>query len=112
MRIFSFSIAGLIFLTAFAILPSYAEQAVEVPEIVEQLYPNLAAGVLTYAKVKTLPEGILLKSEGIEISSSGIDKSISGQPEQFQSKLKKNAFFVLEQEATGKILKKVAAQKL
>ena len=112
MRIFSFSIAGLIFLTAFAILPSYAEQAVEVPEIVEQLYPNLAAGVLTYAKVKTLPEGILLKSEGIEISSSGIDKSISGQPEQFQSELKKNAFFVLEQEATGKILKKVAAQKL
>jgi len=112
MRIFSFSIAGLFFFTAFAILPSYAEQAGEAPETVEQLYPNLAAGVLTYAKVSVLPEGILLKSEGIEISSSGIDKSISGQPEQFQSELKKNAFFVLEQEATGKILKKVAAQKL
>ena len=79
---------------------------------VEQLYPNLAAGVLTYAKVSVLPEGVLLKSEGIEISSNDIDKSISGQPEQFQAELKKNAFFVLEQEATGKILKKVAAQKL
>lgn len=79
---------------------------------VEQLYPNLAAGVLTYAKVSVLPEGVLLKSKGIEISSNDIDKSISGQPEQFQAELKKNAFFVLEQEATGKILKKVAAQKL
>ncbi len=79
---------------------------------VEQLYPNLAAGVLTYAKVSVLPEGVLLKSNGIEISSNDIDKSISGQPEQFQAELKKNAFFVLEQEATGKILKKVAAQKL
>ena len=79
---------------------------------VEQLHPNLAAGVLTYAKVSVLPEGMLLKSEGIEISSNDIDKSISGQPEQFQAELTKNAFFVLEQEATGKILKKVAAQKL
>lgn len=100
------------FFVIFGLMPCYAEQVNEAPKIVEQLYPNLAAGVLTYAKVKTLPEGILLKSEGIEISSSGIDKSISGQPEQFQSELKKNAFFVLEQEATGKILKKVAAQKL
>ena len=79
---------------------------------VEQLHPNLAAGVLTYAKVSVLPEGMLLKSEGIEISSNDIDKSISGQPEQFQAELTKNAFFVLEQETTGKILKKVAAQKL
>jgi len=100
------------FFVVFGLMPCYAEQVNEAPKIVEQLYPNLAAGVLTYAKVKTLPKGILLKSEGIEISSSSIDKSISGQPEQFQSELKKNAFFVLEQEATGKILKKVAAQKL
>jgi len=79
---------------------------------VEQLYPNLAVGVLTYAMVSVLPERVLLKSEDIEISSNDIDKSISGQTEQFQAELKKNAFFVLEQEATGKILKKVASQKL
>lgn len=79
---------------------------------VEQLYPNVAAGVLTYAKVGTLPEGILLKSEGVEISSSDIEKSISGQPEQFQAELKKNAFFLLEQEATGKLLLKTAKQNL
>lgn len=79
---------------------------------VEQLYPNLAAGALTYAKVETLDKGVLLKSEGIEISSADIDKSISSQPQQLQAELKKNAFFVLEQQATGKLLKKIAAEKL
>jgi thioredoxin 1 len=96
-----------------AVIPCFA-QVTDSNSIktVEQLYPNLAAGVLTYAKVSVLPERVLLKSEGIEISSNDIDKSISGQPEQIQAELKKNAFFVLEQETTGKILKKVAAQKL
>jgi hypothetical protein len=78
----------------------------------EQLYPNLAAGALTYAKVETLGAGVLLKPEGIEISSADIDKSISGQPQQLQAELKKNAFFLLEQEATAKLLKKIAAEKL
>ena len=44
---------------------------------VELVYPNLAAGVLTYAKVRPMPEGILLQSEGIEISSADIEKTIS-----------------------------------
>jgi thioredoxin 1 len=79
---------------------------------VEQLYSNLAAGVLTYAKVETLPEGILLKTDGIEIAQKDINQTIAQQPEQFRQELKKNAFFVLEQEATGKLLKKVAAQQL
>jgi len=79
---------------------------------VEQIYPNLAAGVLTYAKIGTLPEGVLFKAEGLEITQKDIDQSITKQPEQFQTELKKSAFFVLEQEATGKLLKKVTAQQL
>ena len=99
-------------LVVFGFMPCYAEQSGEASKTVEQLYPNLAAGVLTYAKAGMLSEGILLKTEGIEISSSDIEKSISGQPEQFQSELKKDAFFVLEQEATGKLLLKIAKQEL
>ena len=79
---------------------------------VEKLYPNLAAGVLTYAKVEPLPEGILLKSEGMEISLSDIEKFISNQPQQLRAELQNNAFFVLEQEATGKLLKKIAVEEL
>ena len=81
-------------------------------KIVEQLYPNLAAGVLTYAKVGVLPEGILLKTEGIEIAQKDIDQAIQQQPEQFQQELRKNAFFVLEQQATSKLLLKIANDKL
>jgi thiol-disulfide isomerase/thioredoxin len=79
---------------------------------VEQLYPNLAAGVLTYAKVEVMPEGILLKSEGVEISSKDIEKAIAEKPKKSRAELKKNAFFVLEQEATSKVLKKVASLQL
>lgn len=112
MKVFSILIAGLIFFAAFTFLPCYAEQTSEAPKAVEQLYPNLAASVLAYAKVATLAEGVLLKSEDVEISSKDIDAAISSQPEQFRAELKKNAFFVLEQEATGKLLKKIAVQKL
>lgn len=84
----------------------------ELVKTVEKVYPNLAAGVLTYAKVSALPDGVLLKSEGVEITSNNIDKFISGQAKQFQAELKKNAFFVLEQQATGEILKLVASKKL
>jgi thioredoxin 1 len=79
---------------------------------IEQLYPNLAAGVLMYAKVGVLPEGILLKADGIEIAEKDIDNSIQQQPEQFRQELKKNAFFVLEQESTGRLLLKIANDKL
>ncbi len=79
---------------------------------VEQRYTNLASGALTYANVGTLPEGILCRAEGVEISSADIDKFISVQPEQFRADLTKNAFFVLEQEAAQKLLKKVASQQV
>jgi len=106
------NILTIVLFTVFGLMPCYAASIDEPPKTVEQLFPNLATGVLTYAKAGALPEGILLKSESIEISSRDIDKSISGQPKQFQSELKKNAFFVLEQEATGKLLLKTAKQGL
>ncbi|HIJ67577.1 MAG TPA: hypothetical protein HPP51_04755 [Planctomycetes bacterium] len=112
MKTCSFSLVGLIFFTAFTFLPCHAEQAGEVAQTIERRYPNLASGVLTFAKISALPQGVLLKSEDIEIRSSDIEKSISGQPERFRPELRKNAFFVLEQEATGKLLKKVAVQEL
>ncbi len=95
------------------IMPCYAVSSGDSLRTVDQLHPNLASSVLTYAKAAALPEGILLKAEGgIEISSGDLEKNISRQPVQFQAELKKNAFFVLEQVATTKLLKKVAMQKL
>lgn len=99
-------------LIVVGVLPCYAASGDDSVQTVEQRYPNLASSALTYAAIGTLPDGVLLKSEGIEICSSDLDKSISQQPEQIQAELKKNAFFVLEQEAAGKLLKKIAAQTL
>ena len=96
----------------FGFMPCHAASINESPKTVEQLYPNLATGVLTFAKVGTLPEGILLKSEDVAISAKDIDSAISSQPEQFHAELKNNAFFVLEQEATRKLLLKIAKQEL
>lgn len=108
----SYKLAAVIaVLTAMISGIAVAENPVPV-KTVDGIYPNLAAGALTYAKVSVLPDGVLLKSEGVEITSSSIDKFISGQAKQFQAELKKNAFFVLEQQATGEILKQIASKKL
>lgn len=102
----------LTFLVVVGIMPCHAASSDDSLQTVEQRYPNLASSVLTYAAVGTLPGGILLKSGDIEIRSTDLDKSISQQPEQIQTELKKNTFFVLEQEAAGKLLKKIAVQTL
>lgn len=106
------TISTVIIILLAAVSPTVRADDAHSVRTVDQLYPTLAAGVLTYAQVEALPERILMKSGSIEISSSDIEDLISGQPLQFQAELKKNAFFVLEQEATGKLLKKIAAEKL
>jgi len=100
-------ITGLVFIPCFA-----QENTSDSVKTIEQLYPNLATGALSYAKVGTLPEGILLKTDGIEIGKKDIDGIIVQQPEQSWRELQKNAFFVLEQQATGKLLLKIAKQEL
>ena len=100
-------------ITGFAFTPCFAkENTSNSVKTVEQLYPNLATSALTYAKVGTLPEGILLKTDGIEIGEKDIDGIIVQQPEQSRQELQKNAFFILEQEATGKLLRIIAKQEL
>lgn len=84
------------------------------PKTVEELYPGLTSAALSMAVLQDLPDGILLKAETIEITSESISKIIDSQPAQVREELQKNAFFILEQEATPQILlslaKKAAAQ--
>lgn len=79
---------------------------------IEILYPNLAAGVLTQAKVGELPEGILLQAEELEISRKDIDQIISQQPKRLRQDLKKDMFFLLEQEAAARLLPVIARREL
>jgi thioredoxin 1 len=75
---------------------------------VQDVYPGLTAGALSLGQLKELPEGVLLKSETVEIKTEAITKIIDSQPPQAQEELKKNAFFILEQEATRQILLSLA----
>jgi thiol-disulfide isomerase/thioredoxin len=83
----------------------WAQEKAENPsKTVQEVYPGLTSGALSMAVLKDLPEGILLKAGNVEMTSESIVKIIDSQPEQGREELKKNAFFILEQEAAGKIL--------
>jgi len=82
------------------------------PQAVQTVYPRLVSGILSFARLTELPSGMLLRSDGLEISASDIDAIITKQPIYLQSQLKRNAFFILEQEATRKILFRLAKKSL
>ncbi len=95
-------------MTGTVIIPCLAQQkASEDIKTIGQLYPGLTSGMLANASINTLPNGILLKTPDIQITQSDINDIISKQPQQIQKELGKNAFFVLEQEATRNILLKL-----
>lgn len=75
------------------------------------LYPNLSSGILTYARAAPLPEGVLLRTAGLEIAQKDVDQFIARQPRRLQAEMAKFAFFALEQEATERILLKLAREE-
>ncbi len=81
-----------------------AEKAGTEAKTVEALYPRLAAGVLTFARVGELPEGVLMRGDDIELRMEDVDQFVARVPERFRAALKKNAFFALEQEAETKLM--------
>lgn len=80
------------------------DRAENKPKTVQDLYPGLTSGALSLAVPEDLPEGILLKADNVEITSESIVKIIDAQPEPGRKELKKNAFFILEQEAANQLL--------
>lgn len=67
-------------------------------------YPNLASAALVYAKLAELPEGVLLRSGELAVTQKDVDADIAKAPEAVREQLRKNAFFVLEQNATRRLL--------
>lgn len=93
---------------------SFLTYAQELPpdtnDTVQGVYPGLTAGALSYAKLKELPETVLLQSDNIQIQLETITKIIEAQPEQVREELRKNAFFILEQEAAKQLLRSLASK--
>ncbi len=79
------------------------------PFTVQDAYPGLASKCLTFARLSDLPAGVVLKAEGLTITAKEVADEIAKAPQETQPQLKKNAFFVLENLATRKLV--VAAVK-
>jgi len=73
-------------------------------QLVSDLYPGLTTGAMAFASTSTLPEGVLLKAGKLVINGKELSEEIAGADEKMQPALRKNAFFVLEQMATFKLL--------
>ncbi|UCF82541.1 MAG: thioredoxin family protein [Desulfobacteraceae bacterium] len=71
---------------------------------VEQTYPGFAAGILKRARMVAMKKGTLLVSEGIEIKESQIKETVEKAGPKIREELRKNLFFILEQETMKAVL--------
>jgi thioredoxin 1 len=78
------------------------------PAGINDTYPGLASGGLTFAQLADLPQGTVLKASELTIAEKDIVDQIANAPKEVQDQLGKNAFFVLEQIATRALLLKEA----
>jgi len=81
-----------------------ASGADEKSATVNQAYPGLASGGLTYARLSNLPKGTVLKTGGLAIGEKQVADEIAKAPAALQAQLRKSAFFLLEKMATNKLL--------
>jgi len=86
-------------------------QVDETAPTVGEKYPHLASAALTHARLMPLPDGVLLRAGDLVICQSDLDAEIAQQPAELRAALRKNAFFLLEQTATRKLLVQEARQK-
>jgi thioredoxin 1 len=73
-------------------------------QTVEQAYPGFASGILKGAKMVAMKKGTLLVSDGIEISESRLKETVEKAGEKIREELRKNLFFILEQETMKEVL--------
>jgi thioredoxin 1 len=78
------------------------------PKTVEQAYPGFASGILKGAKIVAMKKGTLLASEGIEIRESQLKETVEKADPKIREELRKNLFFILEQETMKAVLVKEA----
>ncbi|MCX5682966.1 MAG: thioredoxin family protein, partial [Planctomycetota bacterium] len=76
--------------------------------LVNDAYPGLASGCLTYARLSDLPKGTLLKAGDLILTEKDVADEIAKTPQDVQAQLKKNGFFMLEQIAGPRLIVQIA----
>ncbi len=80
------------------------DQVEKKPALVGEVYPGLASGSLTCARLSDLPAGVLLKAQSLTLTDKDVADQIAKAPPEMQAQLQKNAFFMLENLATRGLL--------
>jgi len=110
-------LAAVILVTAPAFLwaaetPPSSPATAKAASSLQEVYPGLASSSLTYARLSDLPAGVVLRTGGLSIKDKDVAAEIAKTPKEMQVQLKKNAFYVLENMATRKLLAVLAGSKL
>lgn len=83
----------------------------EAPVLVE-VFPRLSSGPLAYARLVSLPDGVLLRTEQLALGQADIDAELADAPLAHREMLSKNGFMLLENLASGQLLEGEARQAL
>jgi len=67
-------------------------------------YPGITGGILRFAVLEPMEKDMVLKAEGVQVLLSELLKDINRQEPKMRAQLEKNLLFVLESEATRRIL--------
>jgi len=105
---YSLILAGFlcIFITCFHASQVHAEISRSLT--VEQAYPGFASSILKGAKMVAMKKGTLVVSEDIEIRESQLKEMMQKAEPKVREELRKNLFFILEQETMKAMLVKEA----
>lgn len=71
---------------------------------IAKTYPHLASNGLIYAKPAKLPDGTILRAGELAVTKKEIAGEIAKAPEHVRDQFRKNAFYLLEQLATRRLL--------
>jgi len=71
---------------------------------INETYPGLLSGILGSASLEPLGKGRVLIAGGVSITEADLKKALKSQDPKIRGQLEKNLLFLLEQEATQRLL--------
>jgi thiol-disulfide isomerase/thioredoxin len=105
---YSWILAGFLYICLACLNVSQIQAEPTKIQTVEQTYPGFASSILKGARMVAMKKGTLLISGGIEIRESQLKETVKKADPKIREELKKNLFFILEQETMKAVLVKEA----
>lgn len=88
----------------FLVLCAASSAATKPAATVEGVYPGLATGALTQARLADLPEGVWVKAPGVSLGKADVEKELAGADETVRPQFEAQTFFIAEHLAARRLL--------